>query len=1031
MITLFEALEPRKTVFERSQADTVWNLSDIEAIKATDFFAENYITAAMRILLPEAFKRLEQRDGACGIFRLSQSMGGGKTHSLLALGLLAKHQSLRAGVLADCGYELGPLGGVRLITFSGGAQPTPNGLWGFLAEQIGKKEALRDCYSPLRAPTEIEWERLLGGEPTLILLDELPPYFEAVRAITTGATSLDALTTIALRNLFQSVKDNKLPNVCIVLTDLAGTAYQGSAVALDSLKDADYEANRVATTLTPVDLSTDELYCILRKRLFARLPSGEEVAQVAEGHAQALDQAQKMGLITDVSPDVRQRFINAYPFHPAIRDLYARVKENASFQQTRALIRIVRLMVQRLWETGQAKSHCLVCAQDFDLLDQSMKSEIAQINSSFEAAVAKDVQDSNGNATAQRIDADGGTDAQDAARLLFLSSLSTAVNPTVGLHRTEIAEYLAEPGRDMARLKQAIDILQERANYLHPMAGSKLVFRNTENLVAKVEEYVRNTTADMREQELRKRLTDLFRPGDGDVYQEVYALTPFDQISLEPDKVKLVIHKPTPDSMEAAQEFFDQQLYKNRVCLLTADSEPYRTTLEKAAYLAAIERVMSEPAFSGLSPNDPQRKQADDLSTQYQSRFYQALSTSFTKLFYPWSKASGLFETEVSGVVVQESSGPGATRYVCKGEAAIKQALIDMGKYVDEQKPEALLPRLERIWPEGSKTIEWSELRRLAATTPGYAWHHPRALDYLRDEMVKRDQWRLNDKWVERGPFARLPARVEVERVSVNNETGRAVIRVRPLPSDGIVHHSTNGAATPESPKLEEFQFETGDLWHSFLCIDPSESHPGGEAVTWTLQPIVRYAFPTIGGRRLVRLEALPAGSVRYTADGSSVETSGVVYAEPFEAPPGALVQARAEGSGVKGEVLSFRVPAKDKAFVIDATKPAVWKRQHACDSTNETYAFLELAKAHGARLGGLVRLTASREQRTVELNTFEGAFSPEHYINSVDTLRAFVMEAVLTLIVGELHFDSGADLEAFANERPLAIGEGEVEQQG
>ena len=66
-----------------------------------------------------------------------------------------------------------------------------------------------------------------------------------------------------------------------------------------------------------------------------------------------------------------------------------------------------------------------------------------------------------------------------------------------------------------------------------------------------------------------------------------------------------------------------------------------------------------------------------------------------------------------------------------------------------------------------------------------------------------------------------------------------------------------------------------------------------------------------------------------------------------------------------------------------------------------------------------------------MELNTFEGAFSPEHYLNSVDTLRAFVLEAVLTLIVKELHFDSGADLEAFANELPLAIGEGEVEQQG
>jgi hypothetical protein len=1032
MQTLIEALTPRASVFDRSKTDTVAKLTDIASIDADAFFSENFITEAMRTLLPEAFKRLEQREGAAGIFHLTQSMGGGKTHSLVALGLLAKNQSLRRQVLTACGYEPGPLGKVRVVSFSGQSEPTPNGLWGLIAERIGKQDALRSCYTPLRAPTESEWVELLDGEPTLILLDEVPLYFSAIRAVQTGATTLDELTTVALRNLFQVVYDNRLPNVCVVLTDLAGTAYQSTSSALASLSDAEKETNRVAISLSPVNLNSDELYHILRTRLFEQLPAKDEIIAIADAYMQAIDTAQKMGLLADVPATLRQRFIDSYPFHPAIRDLYARVKENASFQQTRALIRIMRIMTRHLWESGEAKGKYLIGAQDYNLLDQSMKSEVAQINNTFEAAIAKDIEDSSGTATAQRLDGKDSADAQDTARLLFLSSLSTAVNPTVGLHRAEIAEYLSEPGRDLARLRHAIDRLQETANYLHPMAGSKLVFRNTENLVAKVEEYVRNTTADMREQELRRRLADLFKPITSDVYQECLALVPLDQVILEADKIRLVIYKPTAESRQAVQEFFAQQTYKNRVCFLTADSEPYLTALERAAYLAAIERVVSEPAFSSLNPNDPQRKQADDLSSQYQSRFYQALSSGFTKLIYPLALGNGLYETEVAGVFMQETDKNGGMRYVCKGEAAVKKALIDMGKYIEEQTPDALLPRLERIWPESQKTIEWNELKRLAATTAGYAWHHLRALEYLREEMVKQDKWRVNDnKWVERGPFAKPPARVDVDKLSVDKDTGRATIRVRPIPSNGVVYHSLKGPASTSSAKLGKFEFETGDLWHSFLCVDPSGQHPAGDPVTWSLQPSVKYGFPTVNGKRQVSLVAEPAGTIRYTIDGSSVETSGQEYTGAFIAAPGALVQARAEGTGVKGEVIQFHVPEADKTFVIDPKKPAVWKREHACDSTSETYQFLELAKKYGAKLGGMVRLTASREKRTSELNTFEGAYEADQYTGSIDMLRQFIPDATITLNAEELYFPSGLDLEDFANALPQTISEGEVEQSG
>jgi hypothetical protein len=193
-----------------------------------------------------------------------------------------------------------------------------------------------------------------------------------------------------------------------------------------------------------------------------------------------------------------------------------------------------------------------------------------------------------------------------------------------------------------------------------------------------------------------------------------------------------------------------------------------------------VERVMTEPTFTALNENDPQRKQAGDLREQYQSRFHQALSEGFTKLRYPYAK--GLCETELQGTMQTVSQG-GVTRYVCRGEPAIKHTLVEMDKFVEDGNPESLLPKLERIWPETQKQIEWNEVKRLAATTAGYAWHHPKALDYLRDAMVKKEEWRFNGGWVERGPFPKPATFVEVTTLSVDQHTGVPAIRVRPIPA--------------------------------------------------------------------------------------------------------------------------------------------------------------------------------------------------------------------------------------------------------
>src|SRR3972149_5650838 len=306
MKTLADLCKPRASVFDKARLDTVYNLDDLSSIQPDEFLSENYVTEGMRILLTEAFNRLEGRTtSASGTFLLSQSMGGGKTHNLIALGLLAKDPNDRKKIMAEF-YKPGDLGAVSVVGFSGRKTITPFGIWGEIAEQLNRKSVFNDYYTTLMPPSPDKWVELLKGEPVLILLDELPPYFEAARAVAVGDTYLDRLTEIALANLLVAVNSNKLPRACVVITDLSGTAYAGGSAsitqALQSLNDLEQEVNRNVVRSDRVKIDTNEIYHILRTRIFEKTPTTSEIEEVANAYGAAMESAKKMG-ITEISPD--------------------------------------------------------------------------------------------------------------------------------------------------------------------------------------------------------------------------------------------------------------------------------------------------------------------------------------------------------------------------------------------------------------------------------------------------------------------------------------------------------------------------------------------------------------------------------------------------------------------------------------------------------------------------------------------------------------------------------------------------------
>jgi hypothetical protein len=119
-------------------SDQIENLDDLighDAKAAKEFFDKTYVTGGMKTLLRQGLQRLAGTSGQA-VFELKQAMGGGKTHSMLALGYLAANPSLFA--LVDCEVTKGVKlpSAARIVAISGRSISRDKHLWGDIADQL-------------------------------------------------------------------------------------------------------------------------------------------------------------------------------------------------------------------------------------------------------------------------------------------------------------------------------------------------------------------------------------------------------------------------------------------------------------------------------------------------------------------------------------------------------------------------------------------------------------------------------------------------------------------------------------------------------------------------------------------------------------------------------------------------------------------------------------------------------------------------------------------------------------------------------
>ncbi|MEK7253963.1 MAG: DUF499 domain-containing protein, partial [Bacteroidota bacterium] len=745
----------------------------------------------------------------------------------------------------------------------------------------------------------------------------------------------------------------------------------------------------------------------LRTRLFENEAAPNEIAAIAAAYAACILEAKKMGITTEMPERFAAAVEDSFPFHPAVKDLYARFKENPGFMQTRGLIRFMRTVVARMWDEKDGWAHqvSLIAPHDIDLHDEDTLTEIAGINANLTNAISHDIA-GNPPAVAEDLDDALGSDlAAKTAKLILVSSLATVQNSIRGLKDLEIVRNLCAPGVNISQIQTTIlPELKNNCWYLHLDNAGNFLFKNVANVLAKLKDYMDGYTNEGIEPDIRKKLEEIFLPQDKDCYQKVFALPSPDEISLDATQVALIIYKPYPGGKihPDLQKLFDDATPRNRMMFLTGDAHSMEAIYQNVKALKGIEAILGEFGSEKMPKNDPQYMDAEKLHENFLFKFRSAVTTSFVKLYYPTKNGlqDANFQMQFNG-----------NDY--RGEKQVISTLLDKRKFTQEVTGETFIRYVEGKLFGNQKSLPWRDIKSKAAQNTDWVWHKPNALDQLKEEMLRKDLWRANGDWIEKGPFPPPKTGVAFREVERNDDTGEVRLKITPTHGDTIHYEIGDSPVTTASSTLD-FQdlFATKELKLSFLCVDSKGKHETGEPAQWRNQITLKHRFFPDGKRRMLELQAAPHATIKYSTDGSDPLAAGGLYENPVEIPDGAkIVLAVAERQGIRSEVKTFRVPEKAGAGAeIDKNRPATWKKWVKKQSTAEVFEWMSLLKKHSAALLEVCAGASLDSVQWIGMETGKLTFAHEQLSAMLAFLQEMLPKGELTL-EGKVHFPSGQHL--------------------
>ncbi|MCS7249243.1 MAG: DUF499 domain-containing protein [Anaerolineales bacterium] len=585
-----------EAVFAADLSDVIARRGAQEYCDALTFFRKTYPTQGLVNLLAAVLRRLAGQGNGEAVIQIQTPFGGGKTHSLIALYHLIRHASelstSQAGAEILARAELEALPAARVAAFVGTDADALQGRtpWGELAYQLGNYDLLKEQDERRRAPGKELLHRLLGDQPTLILMDEIAEY--AVKA----KDFRDQLMAF-FQELTETVKAQRQCALVVTLPSSAPYGEEG-ARALHELQQI---FKRVESIKTPVE--GEEVYEVIRRRLFEEGGDPQEVRRTAEAFFETY---QRLGddLPKEArEPAYRERMRKAYPFHPELIDvLYERWSTFPDFQRTRGVLRLLAHVVTELYRTQHPAP--LILPAHLNLANPAVRSEfLRHIGNEYQGVIAADIAGSN--AKSERIDREMGSEyvrfgvAGGLARAIFFASFSGSEKRGVGIQRLRLA--LLQPGLPPAIIGDALQRLEEELWYLH-VQGGVYWFSTQPNLNRILVEKEEAVKEEGIEEEIRARLE---RIAGSELRVILWPKSAQDVADTR--ELKLAVLSPEYPRQASATEAFVRELmekcgqtfrtYRNTLLVLFADNTELQGVRQQVKRFLAHRAVAEDKAL--------------------------------------------------------------------------------------------------------------------------------------------------------------------------------------------------------------------------------------------------------------------------------------------------------------------------------------------------------------------------------------------------------------------------------------------------
>ncbi len=773
MLSIFDLCTPREEVlkgelsediFAARLKDVIENTADPVYRNAKTFFENTYPTSGLTTLIDDALGRLVgSAAGKNAIIRLETGFGGGKTHNLIALYHICmggvsqpviqqftgqNHPALAPGsikVAGVVGSDLDPTIGIHhpeynLTTFT---------LWGELAVQLGGKEGyelVKQSEYTKAAPGTVLLERLVGDQPTLVLIDEIARHLRASLATptATGQSTLADQTIAFLMSLLEYAASRERFLVVLTLAGGSDAFAPETELLRQKLAETLQISARQERVLTPT--AEGEIYSIVTHRLFKAV----DRARLAEPLAAYRDYYRQMSERNADLPircsraEYQEEMRNAYPFHPELlTTLNRKTATIPNFNQTRGALRLLAWTVRNLWHKKPANTW-MIHPYHIDLSEYQIAQDLTthldrpKFRQVIESDIASHLKGSS--AHAQDIDehllaAGKPPYANRLATSIFLHSLTQGV--ASGVDPSDLNLAVLTPGfqsvgdkpaggDDPAVVAKSLEKLVDSAWFLE-YDGRRYRFKTEPSINKIIADEVSQISNSKGKAEIDRRIPLIWLKGflkpvlfpveaadvDDDVDLPKLAIMHYEACSLTaretapPDLVRKIY------AYSGAMESFRK--YQNNLLFLVADKDQVEHMIQVSRRYLAICQIVDAPDRMGeFTKEQRERLRKEREAAELDIRV--AITKSYRHLFYPSADAPKSNANLAMETLPAQDQGE-----VEKDQTQVILRILRMLKKILSADEEALsaVYLKSKAWDLNQKSMTSDELRKAFARKPG------------------------------------------------------------------------------------------------------------------------------------------------------------------------------------------------------------------------------------------------------------------------------------------------------------------------